>query len=439
MKISLKQILNYIAVFIVFSGGFTYTLMLSTFGYTDFRILYVIIFAIGLLWLPFLADGVYINKTFLYLFLLIILISILDVFYGVNSFSGLLKQLVGISSSVLFFYLLFWLNNYDVKKLFKIYLNIAFVVALIGIIQEISFLLKFKPGYDYSYFIPTWKLVYSRGDEGLLAINSILAEPAHFCNVMMPAFFVSVAAFFKNSFKFQKTWKRIIIISSISLSFSTMGYVGILLAIVMFTFSRLSVRKIFIGMIIIFMTSFLIYRNIYNVENRIHGFAQILKGEIAVERSFPSVFALASNTLVTYEVFKRNPLFGFGLGSYETSYRKYIGEVLDKNKIVNIYNYREAGSLFLRLLSETGLLGLAIMLIFILKFRIRRISNHMNYLWIINNAILLMFLIKLIRMGHYFADGFFFFVWSYYFSKLKSQEEENSLKSQNNESITHIT
>ena len=423
MKSPLKTIFNYIAIFIIFTGAWSYQIVAPFLGYTEFRILYVLVLALTLLWLPFLVGGIYINKTFLYLFLLIVGISSVCVFYGVNSLSGLLKQLVGISSSVVFFYLLFRINNYDVKKLFRVYLNIAFIVALIGIIQEVSFLMKFKPGYDYSTFIPTWKLAYSKGGGGLLAINSIFTEPAHFCNVMMPALFVSIAAFFKNSFKFQKLWKRIIVISAVILSFSTMGYVGIFIAISIFTFSRPSIGKIFTGMIISAIAFLFLYNNVYNFKNRVHDSARVLKGEIEIERSFPSIFALVSNTLVTYESFKRNPLVGSGLGSHETSYRNYIAKVLDKDKIVNIYNYREAGSLFLRLLSETGILGLAIMLIFMVKFYVRRNFIQMDCLWLINNAVLLMFLVKLIRMGHYFIDGFFFFVWAYYFSKLQSQEE----------------
>jgi len=424
MKFSLKQILNYTAIFTIFTGAWSYHLFSPSWGYTDFRILYVFIAALIVLWLPFLIGGIYINRNFTYLFLFLIGLSVFCVFLGINDIRGLLKQLVGISSSALFFYILFRLNNYDTKKLFKIYLNIAFIIALIGIFQEASFLLKFRPGYDYSFFIPEWKLSYSRGGYGLLAINSIFTEPSHFCNVMMPAFFASLAAFFKNSFKFQALWKRIIIIFTVIFSFSTMGYVGLFFAIIIFTLSNFSFKKLFISLSLIVVLFLFLYNNIYNFEYRVHSSVEFLKGESEIEKASPSVFALVSNALITYQSFKRNPLFGSGLGSHETTYRAYIDKLLDRAKFVNAYNPADAASLFLRLLSETGLLGLAIFFIFILKFHIKRQSINLGCLWIVNNAVLLMFIIKLIRMGHYFADGFLFFIWMYYFSKLQFQEEE---------------
>ena len=437
MSFPLKKLFHYLAIFTIFTGAWSYQFFTPFLGYTDFRILYIFILVLTALWLPFLADGIYINRTFVYLFLLIILISLVCVFYGINSVSGLLKQLVGISSSALFFYILIRINNYDVKRLFNIYLNIAFIIALIGIIQEASFLLKFRPGYDYSSFIPTWKIAYSKGDYGFLAINSILTEPSHFCNVMMPAFFTSLVSFFKNSFKFQSLWKRLIIIVAFLFSFSTMGYIGLLLAIAIFIFSRPSIKKIIIGLVLVTLTFTLLYRNVYNFRYRVQDSVRVLKGEIEIEKASPSVFAIVSNSLIAYESFKRNPLFGSGLGSHETTYRAHIDRLLNRKKFISSYNPREAASLFLRLLSETGLLGLAIMFVFIFRFYIRRKDTYMSQLWIINNAILLMFMIKLIRMGHYFVDGFFLFIWLYYFSKLQYKEEQKNIEVKNNESITH--
>lgn len=86
-------------------------------------------------------------------------------------------------------------------------------------------------------------------------------------------------------------------------------------------------------------------------------------------------------------------------------------------------NVEDANSLFLRLRSETGLLGLLLIFIFIFKFHIIRKNDKSGYLWIINNGILSMFAIRLLRFGHYFATGFFFFFWLYYFSKIDSKIE----------------
>ena len=79
-------------------------------------------------------------------------------------------------------------------------------------------------------------------------------------------------------------------------------------------------------------------------------------------------------------------------------------------------NVDDANSLFLRLLSETGLFGIIVFFYFLFKSHLLKKRDKSKYLWIISNAILALFLIKLIRSGHYFVNGFFFFFWLYYFS-----------------------
>jgi len=63
---------------------------------------------------------------------------------------------------------------------------------------------------------------------------------------------------------------------------------------------------------------------------------------------------------------------------------------------------------------------------FILKCHVIKRDDTGNVLWIINNAIMAYFVIRLMRNGHYFNEGFYLFVWMYYFSKiqvnLKSKE-----------------
>jgi hypothetical protein len=88
---------------------------------------------------------------------------------------------------------------------------------------------------------------------------------------------------------------------------------------------------------------------------------------------------------------------------------------------------REGGnSLFLRILSEMGLFGIVLFFCFLFKFYLSKIKDKTDYLWVISSAVLVMFLIRLIRAEHYFNGGMFFFFWLYYFSwktnNLKNKE-----------------
>ena len=42
--------------------------------------------------------------------------------------------------------------------------------------------------------------------------------------------------------------------------------------------------------------------------------------------------------------------------------------------------------------------------------------------WIISGAILTMIVVNLLRQGHYFLNGFPFFIWLYYFNYVNAQK-----------------
>lgn len=414
----LKDFLNYIAMSVIFSGAWSYNYG----GFAELRVSYFIITAVFFLWLPFLK-GIYCNRTFILIFILFTIASAYNLVAGDNTFTFLSKQVTGVLQNAVFFYLLVKINDYDVKRLFKIYLNLAFFTALIGIFQEISFLVKFKPGYDYSWFLPQWSLASHLSDK-FLRVSSILPEPAHFCNVMMPAFFVSSVSFFKNTFKFQGKLASIVIIFSFILSFSTGGYIAVFFAIILLFLNYRKINIVILGLGIIITAFCSLYGTNEVFKAKIDDSLGILSGRSVLgDKINLSTYAIFSNMRVAEYSLARNPVFGSGLGSHPLTYDKHIGVDIPWSNIHhNIQCKGDAGSLFIRLLSETGILGLLIFFVFILKFYISKKSDKTGYLWIISNAVLSMFFIKLLRMGHYFVDGFLFFIWIYYFSKLRLRE-----------------
>lgn len=418
MKISLKNFINYSAVFTMFCGHF------APYGvhFAECRVSYFVMLCVLLLLLPFLK-GIYFSKTFLSIFFIISVSSLYNVFIGENTITLFAKQFVGIFTSVCFFYVIIKFNNYDIVALFRVYLNIAFIVALIGVVQEVSYLVKFKSGYDFTYILPFWNWRVSLDPQwNMLRVNSILQEPAHFCNVMMPALFVSLTSFLKDSFKFQPKWKSMIVVLSFFLTFSDAGYVAAFFAILLLAYNYRRIKYIAASLIIVSLLTYYLYNNSTVFRRKLDEPVQIMRGNISIEEDLnQSTYALVTNALVTYASFKKNPIFGTGLGSHEFIYYRYIDKVVDLKKVLKFpnkfVNRKDAASLFLRLISELGLFGLSVFFIFIGRFHINRIGDKSGYLWIINNAVLTMFFIKLLRMGHYFVDGFFFFILIYYFAK----------------------
>jgi len=414
MRSRALDLINYVAVFAIFCGGLSF----SDAYFMELRASYLIMFVAFILIVPFLGE-IYFNRTFLLIFFALSFFSVFNIFIGRDSAALFSKQFIGILLNAFFFYLLIRVNDCDTKRLFRVYLNIAFVVALIGVVQEASYLLRFEPGYDFHGWLPKWGIVNSiRGN--FLRVNSILPEPSFFCIVMMPAFFTSMASLSHNGVKLMSGWKSAIIVISVFLAFSATGYVGFLCATFLLLVNHYRKHHVAAYAILICLLFYMVYNNVYEVRVRIDDSADVLRGRTTLANANPSTNSLFANALVAYNSFKANPAFGSGLGSHKVSYEKYIGDIRgDDSEYVDMINREDAASLFLRLVSETGLLGVLLFFIFIFKFYISRKRDPTGYLWIISNAALVMFLLKLLRMGHYFVDGLFFFLWIYYFAKME--------------------
>jgi len=411
-KFSLMNILNYLSVFIIFSGAFVYP---ST-SLFEFRGAYIIMFLVLIIWLPLIKDLVF-NKLFFVPFFFILILSLYNVYLGYDKIELLLKQVFGICASAFWFYTLIRINNNDVKRLFTVYLNIAFVVASIGLIQEASYLLHFGPGYDYSSFLPYWTF---HPTQKLLRINSILPEPAGFCVVMAPALFVSICSLVEKGKYTLSRLKSIIVIVSFILSLSSTGYLGLIIALllIMCRYRRFrdSVTIIILGVMFLILA----FNISVDFRSRVTDSFNILTKRSSLAKVNLSTFALAKNALVACDVFKAKPIIGAGLGSHELSFKKFDLKFSRVEGGADNINMQDAGSLLIRFVSEMGLLGLLLFLVFMKKFYLSSKNNTDGYLWVINNSILVLFIVRLFRVGHYFSDGFFFFFWLYYFTKIMS-------------------
>jgi len=409
-----KTILNYLAVFIVFSGTFVF----RSSDLAEVRGFYFIMALVSFFWLPKIKNIV-LNKVFFIPFFLVFILSLYNVWRGLDTFELLMKQALGISINALWFYMLIKINNYDIKGLFRIYLNIAFVVALIGIIQEVSYLIHFRPGYDYKAFMPPIWMFHPT--HNFLRVNSILPEPAGFCISMLPAVFVSLITFFRNEKKIISRFKAGIIILSFILSFSSTGYLGLFIAIFLAAFRHNSLKRGALALVLILAAFLFLYNFSKDFKARVDDSLKVASAQKSLVDANLSVFALYSNAKVAYGSFRISPFIGSGLGSHELNYRKFISGITGSNNAGGFVNMQDAASLFLRLVSETGLLGIALVFFFIYRFHLGTREDDMGFLWIINNSALLFILIRLLRVGHYFTDGFFLFFWMYYFSNLQAK------------------
>lgn len=400
---------NYLLIFNVFAGGFV--LFDSPF---EFYLGYIFIICFLFVHI-FRYHNININRNFLLILIVLTLSSLVNVYFGNDTIFLLAKQIFGILITGSAYYLLIKVNNYEIDKSFRIYLRIALIVAIIGIFQEFSFLAGFKSGYDYRWLIKKWKPIPATG--GMLRVNSIFAEPTHLVISMAPAFFVSLMSILRNNFFYLTKKASILIIICYILTFSPIVYVSLLISLVLIYFDKRKSKLIFIALIMVIFI-YVGYCYIPEIHMRVGDTIEVVTGEKQLTRSHLTIYAYVSNAFVAFKSFISNPLFSRGLGSHPISYDEFIGAGVSNAfwwaEGYTGINKADANSLFLRLISETGLFGIIVVFYFIFRFFLKPGAN--NNLQIVNNSIFILFIIQLLRQGHYFYNGLFFFVWMYYFA-----------------------
>lgn len=365
-------------------------------------------------------------KEALLVFLTPLISGIVYLQTGDNEPALFFKIFIGFFASVIFYRYVFEAFEFDIEKLFSIYLKGAYVVSLLGLFQLISYNIGFKIGYDYSWVLNKWS--YTQGGIGI-RMNSVFSEPAYFAGVVGPAFFLAVHNLIKGKHQMLTKRQALIIVIAYPLTFSTLGILSIfvtgILLLVNFGFFKYA---IIFGPIMYFGYNYA-YDNVPEFRERIEGTTTVFgdEGISDINKVHGSSFVLYNNYVVAYENFKRNPFFGTGLGSHPVAFEKY--SLTNRSGVIKIdFNKADANSMFLRLMSETGLYGLGVMLFLVIRNYVpkRKSANDMN--WVISNAVLVVILVYLSRQGHYFINGFPFFLWLYYFVRKRNsaQLEENA-------------
>lgn len=411
----MTNLINYLLISNIFTGGFVLTTK-----YYDFYIAYIFM-SLFLLVFILSKKKITIHRNFIHILLLFLSCSLINVIFCENSIFLLAKSLIGFILNGVTYYLLIRLNGDDVYKLFDVYVQLAFIVALIGIFQEISFLVGFKYGYDFAYFIP--RIVIDDTQLGILRVTSIMQEPAHFGAIMAPAVFISILNVIQTKKYFINAGMSCLIILSVLLSFSLVSYLGIAISFILIMLNYRKKKLIALCAITLFIFSFISYKYLPVVRMKVNQTVAVISGKIPLEKTNLSTFSFYSNGIIAFKSFINNPLIGSGIGSHPFSYEKYISQIVSPNTSGIYINSKDANSLFFRIVSETGLLGIFLFFYFLFKFYVSK--KELGDFWVISNSILCLFILNLIRQGNYFYGGFIFFMWMYYFTGKKNNDLVN--------------
>jgi hypothetical protein len=302
------------------------------------------------------------------------------------------KQFLGILASVFYFSCFFRMAGDDAAACFRAYVRAAYWVAIVGVAR----------------------MLVSIPFEGELPrLQSVLSEPAMFALTTLPAAFYCL-----DRYRRERAYgKELAVIgAALLLSRSSVGYLGIVFGLCVF-FSR-SWTRAAAGVVLAGGVGGALYAASSDFRTRVDDTLRAAQ-DLTVEDANLSTYALVSNAFVTARVLAEHPVAGNGLGSHLLSHNAMILDVpgvamfesmiLHDKKTMDQLNAADANSLLLRLLSETGIAGVAGVLFFLFRFR----SPEPGEARAIHRAVLVYFFAKLLRAGHYFSPEQYFFVFAY--------------------------
>ena len=357
-----------------------------------------------------------IPKFLFILFSYLAFIGLVNVLLANNSLFTFLKVYGGLLVISYFFYSFLFLYDFKINLFFYWYCKLCLILCFIGLFQLISFIFNFKFGYDFSFLLNKWRVI----EGGLIGIrvNSILAEPSQLGIVLSPAVYVSVCNLVsKENYIFNKV-QSLIVIFIVILTASTIAYAGLLFSILLST-KTFRLRYLLIGIFLSVSLFFISYKYVNEFKLRVDAAKALwIDKNFEIKNTNNSSFVLYNNLNVAIKNLSDHPFFGTGLGSHEYAFRKHT---LTKT-LLNYnfeFNVKDGNSLFIRLCTETGLLGL-FFIFYIIYYGFVYEKNNIDDLKyrfeIISHSLFIIIILSLLRQGNYMLNGLPLIFLLYYFN-----------------------
>ena len=391
MKINLNKYLLYSSVFAIYTEAFFFNYVI------DWKLLYLIIFVNFILLLKY--KKITFNKYFIGLLAFFFIHGFICYTIITIPYNFMLSQILGIAIVSTYFYNFIRIN--DLNAVIKTYTNITLFIAIIGF-PLYFFGVNFNEYSDPRFY-------------------SILKEPAHYVILVLPACYYY--------FKTKKYISFFILFITLILSNSSLGYIGCGLIFLLPNLNRNRLAYFAATVPFVIISFVYTYNNFEFFKMRVDDTVENLKvintGKFKEDTNLSSYVMLA-NMYIMKENVKEHPL-GSGIGSHHYMHtEKYLKKMRPpqylRSQNRHTDNSFDANSLFNRMFSEFGIIGLVIIIISFFFFYKSFTSSD----YIFSQGLVIYFILKLFRDGHYFPPELFFFIWIFYFSFIKSKSNLNA-------------
>jgi O-antigen ligase len=303
-----------------------------------------------------------------------------------------LMECAGVTCMSLYFLLFYRYQRWTMPEMFDMYATLAFWVCVAAF--PIS-------------------LIESVHSGEFVRFRSIGTEPAHYCGIVLPGFFYYASRFRTDR---RAPLRAAVMFIAIVGADSSVGYIFLFLSF--FVLARRHRIAAAVLPIVLIPAALSIYFISDSVRLRVDDtFSAVYALDVA--NTNYSTYALLSNVYVTVRSFQEHPIFGTGFGSYKVTHDRFIGQVPGMETFIGGFAYElndeEANSLFLRITTELGLVGLLGVVFLLVRYRPAKEEPYAS----IGYAVLIYVGTKLFREGSYFSPEMYFFIWAYVFSSVR--------------------
>lgn len=368
-----------------------------------------IILAIQICLLIVMIKKIDIEIPFLIAFILIFIQSYICILLGNDTFPNFFKQYISIIISAL--YWLTCINKNNIFDYIILYKKAAIFTSIIAIFQLIARILRLQALSNMAWLIKTQQS--TTGERSA----AFFSEPSVCALILFPIFFIGLYRLigkYKDSIKnLIRTREIIIIFFGYFSTFSSAGFIGAGIAIFIIVLEYgLKIKQIFLLLISVLFLGFIYTHNDF-ISQRVNDTLATINESKSLDQVNVSTQTLILNKDIAFSSFENTNGLGSGLGSHPISYNKYINNF---NAVYLIQlNKDDANSMFLRIISELGILGILIYVIFLYLWRYKTKNPQSNKIYRILSLMCFCYiLMRFVRYGHYFDYGYFMFITIYY-------------------------
>ena len=283
-----------------------------------------------------------------------------------------------------------FLKKVDIVKIFEIYVKVSVFVCCLGLLQFALYACGFFVYVD----VPG-------------RINSIMPEPSHLAIAIFPA----MSYFWMT--RGVRDWRTLTVLAVLVGTLSVTAYImlGVFVVLLYFKFNRLNS---YVCLAVVFAFAMAAYFASDTVAYRVDDVVAYLTSG-SLEQTNLTTFSVFSNLKVAWFSLIRDPFFGAGLGNHESAYLTYFSDVAEFTARESRFGFNMKGghSLFIRLLSETGLVGFGLVIFCLFRFRVK---DRDSVFYAISFSCLMYFVGRVFKLSGYFDYGIYFFAMAYLWS-----------------------